>query len=327
MSTVMSRRTLLATTGVAAAGAALAGAPGLAGPARAATRVTRSAATAAPMAGTARVGATVSPDPYQGGTSWDQAMADFNKDVGRPFKVAKRYWTGDVSTWPTVQDLGVKIQSLIDEHCRGLLCFQPATDGSDRDALVDSLNVIKAAGLTDVKVTLYQEQGLDLTPPLNAAQFTQVYDKYSEAVSNIFPLFVDFSGSHPETWACYRPAGVQGIAVDFYAETWAKLTAAGKPDPLGQLAQWADEAGQELGIWEIGNTASPDMPTKAQVQGYFGYLTSLQSSRLAAGHLIGDMAWYNGNGSNTISGTTPNPLYQTDRELLDGLFDTFNGVA
>ena len=280
------------------------------------------------MAGTARVGATVAPDAYKKGTTWDQAMARFNHDVGRDFEVAKRYYMG-ASTWPVEGNLGVQIQSLIDRRCRGLLCFKPAVDGSDLNALISSLNTIKAAKLTDVKVALYQEQGLK--DGLTATKFKWVYGNYHEAVNAIFPLFVDFSGSHPETWKDYRPAGVKGIAVDFYADAWVRETAKKNPDPLDVLAQWADEAGQELGIWEIGTSASSTLPTEDQMKGYFGYLTSLQQRRLAAGHLVGDVAWYNGphGGSylNTISGTKLSPRYKIDRTLLDGFFDTFNGSA
>ena len=316
------------TATAAAAGAALAGASGLITPARAAA--TRDAATrdaAAPLAGTARVGATVVPAAYAKGTTWDQAMANFNHDVGRDFEVAKRYYMGPKS-WPVKHKLGAQIQSLIDRGCRGLLCFKPAVDGSDLNALVASLNAIKAAKLTDVKVTLYQEQGLK--DKLTATEFKQVYDNYGEAVNSIFPLFVDFSGSHPETWMDYRPAGVKGIAVDFYADVWAREKAKNNLDPLGVLAQWADEAGQELGIWEIGTSASSTVPTENQMKGYFGYLTSLQQRRLAAGNLVGDMAWFNGphgGDSNTISGIKLSPRYKIDRTLLDGLFDTFNGSA
>jgi hypothetical protein len=276
MSTVMSRRTMLRTT-VAAAGVALAGASGFTTAARAATSRT-----------TARVGATVNPRAYGAGTTWDQAMARFNTDVGRDFEVAKRYFQGPAN-WPTEHDLGVQIQSLIDRRCRGLLCFKPAVDGSDLTALVSSLTAVKAK-LTDVKVTLYQEQGLE--EKLSAAEFKQVYEKYSEAVSAIFPLFVDFAGARPDTWAAYRPTRVQGIAVDFYADAWVRQTATNS-DPLGVLARWADEAGQELGIWEIGNTAAPTLPTRDQVQG-----TSATSPRCRAS------GWPPGTWSATWPGTT-----------------------
>jgi hypothetical protein len=155
--------------------------------------------------------------------------------------------------------------------------------------LVSSLTAVKAK-LTDVKVTLYQEQGLE--EKLSAAEFKQVYEKYSEAVSAIFPLFVDFAGARPDTWAAYRPTRVQGIAVDFYADAWVRQTATNS-DPLGVLARWADEAGQELGIWEIGNTAAPTLPTRDQVQG-----TSATSPRCRAS------GWPPGTWSATWPGTT-----------------------
>jgi hypothetical protein len=313
MTEEMSRRTMLKAA-TAAAGAALAGGWSVAAGAWPANA-------SASASGRCRVGATVNPLAYQKGTTWDQAMADFKADVGRNFEVAKRYFRG-ASTWPTATNIGVQIQSLIDRRCRGLLCFKPAIDGSDLDTLVASLKAIKRAGLTDAKITLYQEQGLG--DGLTAAQFKRVYADY-QPVRHIFPLFVDFAGSAEDTWAAYRPAGVDGIAVDYYASAWVR----GRR--IDTLAQWANQAGQELGIWEIGNTADPSLPTAAQVRSYFGYMSGLQSRRLSHGHLVGDMAWYNGphNGGylNTISGTKLTPRYLEDRRLLDALFDAFNGAA
>jgi hypothetical protein len=330
MSTAMSRRTMLRTAAAATTGVALAGASGLTAAARAATAqagVSRaSAGRAAASTTTARVGATVNPRAYNGNLTWDQAMAKFNKDVGRDFEVAKRYFQGP-KTWPTKDNIGVYIQSLVDEKCRGLLCFQPPIGEKYQDTLHSSLKVIQAV-LPDAKVTLYQEQGL--AEHLTAADFKQVYDEYSEAVLDVFPLFVDFAGAAPDTWAAYRPAGISGIAVDYYADAYVRQVA-GDSDPLSQLVQWADEAGQELGFWEIGNTASGSLPHKPQVEAYFSYLSGVQSKRLATGNLVGDMAWYNGphDGGyyNTISGAKLSPLYKTDRPLLDHLFDTFNGSA
>jgi hypothetical protein len=311
----MSRRTMLKAA-TAATGAALAGSYGFASQARAATAV------AGPPSA-ARVGATVTQLAYKPGTSLVQAMADFNAQVGRNFEVAKRYYQG-VSTWPVKGDLGVGITSLVKRGCRGLLCFQPRVNGDDLTALKDTLHAIKKK-LTDVKVTLWQEQGIG--EGLTAAEFVQCYKQY-QPIRKIFPLFVDFSGSHPTTWAAYNPGDhlVDGFAVDYYASVFAKKIMI---DPIAELA---NDAGKELGIWEIGNCADPKdkLPSPHEVVEYFGYLKSLQGDRLKNGHLVGDMAWYNGPHQgvwkNTISGTQLSADYQTDRAQLDMFFDTFNGV-
>jgi hypothetical protein len=257
------------------------------------------------------------------GTTWEQAMADFNAQVGRDFAVAKRYYQG-ANTWPTDDDLGPGIESLVTRGCRGLLCFQPKVNGDDLAALAASLTAIKK-GLTDVKVALWQEQGLpaELAP----AEFRQCYQRY-QPIRSIVPLFVDFSGSHPGTWAAYNPGAdlVDGFAVDYYASVFVKGIG------IEPLAELADEAGKEFGIWEIGNCADPgdELPSDEQIAGYFGYLTSLQGGRLQNGHLVGDMPWYNGPRyrvwKNTISGMSLAPGYQTARAELDMFFDTFNGV-
>jgi TAT (twin-arginine translocation) pathway signal sequence len=350
----MSRRTVLKAA--TAAGAALAGLYGCASEARVATpravsrssgaaasRSSRAAASpssraaaspssravspssgaAASPSGAARVGATVTELAYTPATTWEQAMADFNTQVGRDFAVAKRYYRG-ANTWPTDSHLGPRVESLIERDCRGLLCFQPKVNGDDLAALTASLKAIKAR-LTNVKVTLWQEQGL--SGGLSPAEFRQCYQRY-QPIRSIFPLFVDFSGSHPSTWSAYNPGAdlVDGFAVDYYASAFARGIS------IEPLAELANEAGKEFGIWEIGNCAlaMDKPPSEDQIVDYFGYLTSLQGGRLKNGHLVGDMAWFNDPHNriwtNTIAGISLAPGYQTARAQLDGFFDTFNGV-
>jgi hypothetical protein len=347
----ISRRTVLKTA-IAATGAALAGAgtyefTNLAHPATAPTTAPAGAApsatagpsahpsaaapsaTAGPSSSShdqlvsgARVGATVNPRAYPAGTSWVEAMADFNAQVGRNLEVAKRYYEGP-GTWPTQDNIGVRITSLVQRNCRGLLCFQPNVDGTDLGALMDSLQAIKTTGqLTDAKVTLWTEQGI--TEGLTAAEFRQVYAKY-QPIRSIFPLFVDFSGSNPTTWQDYNPGTdlVDGIAVDFYAEAFLRGL---NIEPLAELA---NQAGMELGIWEMGVGGST-LRADEQLMRYFEYLTGLQSARLNNGHLVGDMAWYNGpyqdDWSNTISGIRLAPLHKTGLTQLASFYDMFNGV-
>jgi hypothetical protein len=109
-------------------------------------------------------------------------------------------------------------------------------------------------------------------------------------------------------------------AVDLYAHSWAHDKIEVKP-----IADLADEAGQEFGVWEMGNQNA----TKDEVNNYFAYLTQLQQTRLQAGRLIGDVVWFNGpqqHNFNEISGTDLCTLYKLDRRLLRAFFDTFNGV-
>ncbi len=313
----MSRRTMLKAA-TAATGAALAGSYGLAATAGPAM------ATAVSQPSKARVGATVTQLAYKPGTSLEQAMADFNAQVGRNFEVAKRYYQG-ASTWPVKGDLGDGITSLVARGCRGLLCFQPRVNGDDLTALEASLHAIKKK-LTDVKITLWQEQGFN--GGLTAAEFKQCYERY-QSIRKIFPLYVDFSGSHHTTWGDYNPGAalVDGFAVDYYASVFVKKVS------IDAVAKLADDAGKEFGIWEIGNCADPTdkVPSDRHVVEYFDYLTSLQGGRLKKGQLVGDMAWFNGPGQgswkNNISGIRLSADYRTDRAQLDKFFDTFNGVT
>jgi hypothetical protein len=316
---------MLKASTVAAAGLAVTAACGLMSPAASAAPAAATSSGAATPPKGCRVGATVTPNAYPKGTTWEEAMANFNSDVGRDFEVAKRYFRGP-KTWPTTaKDVGTIIKSLLDpatgqQKCRGLLCFKPAVNGTDTTALSTALKAIKQAGITDAKVTLYQEQGLE--EKLTAQQFQDVYARYYDSVHPYYPLFVDFSGRAQSTWASYRPAAhyLDGYAVDLYAHSWAREKVGVEP-----IADWADGAGQEFGIWEMGNqNATPD-----EVQAYFAYLTQLQQGRLQAGQLVGDMAWFNGpqqHNFNEISGTDLCALYVQDRKLLRTFFDAFNGV-
>jgi hypothetical protein len=273
--------------------------------------------------GAALVGATVTGRAYTPETTLEQAMANFNTQVGRNFGVAKRYYKGP-NTWPTDDHFGPGIESLVERGCRGLICFEPNVNGDDLAALTASLTAIKNE-LTDVKVTLWQEQGI--ASGLTAAEFRQCYQRY-QPIRNIFPLFVDLSGSQSHSWAAYNPGAdlVDGFAVDYYA---SKFVEGVSIEPVAELA---NESGKEFGIWEIGNCAEPTdrLPSDEQIVEYFGYLTSLQGDRLKNGYLVGDTTWYNGPRlsiwKNTISGALLAPGYQTARAELDKFFDTFNGV-
>jgi len=75
---------------------------------------------------------------------------------------------------------------------------------------------------------------------------------------------------------------------------------------LGTIVAIADNASpaKPFGIWEMGNSTGTTSPPQTQVEAYVGYLQSVIAGRLQAGKANAEIAWYNGNGVNTIGSSS-----------------------
>jgi hypothetical protein len=292
---LVSRRAMLRGLG---AGAAFAAAPVLLSstPAGAAT----AAKTGLPLAATTLAGlhgATLPLAAFPTGTTWAQAVADWEGFTGTTIKVTKVYYAQSV--FPTSIDS--KIGTCISEGIKALLSFKPAFNPptqADLTALVKALQMFQSAGLT-AAATLWQEPQHVMT----AAQFRQVVHYYGPAIRKYYPLAYDVTGAAgPAKWTRYYPgaSSIDLVAIDYYATNYVNGIT------LDTVAGFADSASppQPLGIWEMGSTASSINPTQAQVQSFFSYVQSFMAGRLQAGKANGDIAWFNGNGINTISSSS-----------------------
>jgi hypothetical protein len=284
--------------GLGAGAAALAAAPVLlpgtrAGAATAATLgQSRAATTPAGLHG-----ATLSLAAFPAGTTWAQAIADWESYTGTTIKASKIYNSPGV--FPAT--ISTKIQALIGQGIKALLSFKPAFNpptSADLAALASTLQMYLNAGLT-ATVTLWPEAQDQMT----AAQFHRVVQYYGPTVRNYYPLAYDAAGSRgPANWKKYYPGAllIDVVAIDYYATAYVKGIT------LDTIVAIADNASppKPFGIWEMGNSTGTTSPPQAQIEAYFGYLQSLMAGRLQAGKANADIAWYNGNGVNTISSSS-----------------------
>jgi hypothetical protein len=294
--TAVSRRALL--KGLGAGAAALAAAPVL-------LPGTRAGAAAAARAGLPLAaallaglhGATLTLAAFPSGTTWSQAIADWESYTGTTIKASKIYNSPGV--FPT--SVSAKIQTLIGQGIKALLSFKPAFNpptSADLAALAATLQMYQGAGLT-ATVTLWPEAQDVMT----ASQFHRVVQYYGPTVRKYYPLAYDAAGSRgPTNWKQYYPGAllIDVVAIDYYATAYVKGIT------LDTIVAIADNASppKPFGIWEMGNSTSTTSPPQSQIQNYFSYLQSVMAGRLQAGKANAEIAWYNGNGVNTIGSST-----------------------
>jgi hypothetical protein len=312
MSGELSRRAVLggAVTGVA--GALLSRVPVLA----ATPPVTGSARQA-------RVGGTLNLRAFPSGWTFPQAVQMWNWKTGTQMRCWKIYY--EVGQFGTTNEQAV--QTMIQMGIQALISVRPSIKPSrtDRDAMMALLNGFKQRGL-QAEVCLWQEVG---PKDMTAAQYHCYVNYYGPYIRQVYPLVFDGPGwLGPTEWQDYAPnrSDFDGYAVDYYCSTFWDYT-------TFKLEGLIDLAGPlPIGIWEIGNTASPRFfPTTGQIDGYMSYLQSFLTQRLASGLPVGSVAWYNGphqgHTKNEIVGTDPNPEAPVDISAYDNLYRAVNQIG
>jgi hypothetical protein len=242
-------------------------------------------------------GATLQLAAFPSGTTWAEAIADWEGFTGTTIEASKVYNRPGV--FPT--SIGKEIQALIGQGIKALLSFKPAFDpptAADLAALQNTLQLYQNAGLT-ATVTLWPEAQDTMT----ASQFHRVFQYYGRTVRNSYPLAYDAAGSKgPTSWKKYYPGAllVDVIAVDYYANVYAQNIM------LDTLVAFADNGSppKPFGIWEMGSSAGNTSPPQSVVKNYFGYIQSLMAGRLQAGKANAEIVWFNGDGVNTISSSS-----------------------
>ena len=198
-------------------------------------------------------------------------------------------------------EAGGLTHTLIGQNIKALLAFKPAFNpptSADLAALANTLQMYVNAGLT-ATVALWPEAQDVMT----ASQFHRVVQYYGRTVRQFYPLAYDAAGWRgPTNWKKYYPGAllIDVVAIDYYANVYVKGI---KLDTIVAIADNASPP-KPFGIWEMGNSAGTTSPPPSQIKAYFGYLQSLMAGRLRAGKANADIAWYNGNGVNTISSSS-----------------------
>jgi hypothetical protein len=272
----------------------------------------------------ARVGATFDLFPFPPGTTYPQAVEEWNCKTGTKMRCWKVYY--QLGEFPTrIED---NIKTMIDHNIQALISFKPAITPSptDRAKLARAVEMFDAAGLL-AEVCLWQEVG---PKDMTASQYHTYVQYYGPTIREHYPLVFDAPGSQgPDEWAAYDPGhgDLDGYAVDFYCSAYIRHGIR-----LDRLAALAGRL--PVGIWEMGNTSSEHfMPTCEQLTEYMEYITSFLSERAASGLPVGSVAWYNGpadpkqSGHNQIVGTHPNPIAACDITAYRKLYDAVNKVS
>jgi hypothetical protein len=318
----ISRRSALISGGVALGALAAAGIANATAQRAVATPISSGAAVTV-----ARVGATFDLFPFAPGTTYPEAVTEWDNTmstpgVPRPMRCWKLYY--QLSKFPT--SLSPQMKTMIKDGVQALISFKPAITPSpaDRTALSNAVQLLHGNGL-QAQVCLWQEVG---PKDMTAAQYKTYVEYYGPVIRPYYPLVFDAPGSQgPAEWRAYDPghANVDGYAVDFYCPSYIKHGIT-----LDTLASIAGDL--PIGIWEIGNTTSAGFtPTPPEITKYLKYVTTFLSGRLAAGLPVGNVAWYNGpadakqGGGNEIVGTHPNPNAAVDITNYRNLYDAING--
>lgn len=304
----MTRRGVLKRLG--AGGAAVIASPALLAPGRppvrkAADRGTaqsgplpadRAAASAA--SGTGLHGATLDLSAFPPGTTWAEAIQAWNGFTATKIRACKVYF--GPSQFPT--SITWDIQAFIDNDIKALLCFKPAVPfkAADLAALKSTLLMYKLAGLK-ADVTLWQEP----QDVMSVLDYRRAVRDYGPAVRHYYRLAYD-AGSHgaPAEWTSYYPgdAQIDIVAVDYYAGSYV---GGARLEGIAKLADYAKPA-MAFGLWEMGVSASNTGPSvsETQVHEYFAYVQWFMSRRVKAGKANAEIAWYNGDGVNTIDSSS-----------------------
>jgi hypothetical protein len=198
-------------------------------------------------------GATLLLAAFPAGTTWAEAIADWEGYTGTTIKASKAYYGPGV--FPTSIKSNGEIRTFISNGIKALLSFKPAFNPptkADLAALENTLQMYQSAGLA-ATVTFWQEPQNAMT----ASQFHQVFQYYGPTVRKYYPLAYNADASHgPASWTKYYPGAslVDVVAIDYYATTYLNGIT------LETIVALADNASpaKPFGIWEMGSTNSKE---------------------------------------------------------------------
>lgn len=271
-----------------------------------------------------RVGGTLSLQTFPQGTSWEQAVQDWNQQTGTTMQCWKIYYQeGDFGAGNDD-----RIQAIVKYGIKALVSVKPSRSLSptQRQGLSSLLKHFKQDLELEAEVCLWQEVDANV---MSASQYHDYVKYYGPTVQQYYPLVFDAPGHvDPEVWSAYAQGlDFDGYAVDYYGSVFLKN---------GQtLEKMAAIAGSHpVGLWEIGNTLSTahPLPSKAQVQDYLTYITDFLTQR-AAQHLpVGSVAWYNAATDSTLNEVVgkdkqQNPWLDIDLQKYLQLWFDLNSVT
>jgi hypothetical protein len=280
-----------------------------------------------PITGPARVGGTFDLFPFKPGTTFPEALKQWDAVTGTKSRCWKVYF--QLGEFPTTID--AELHTILEHGIQALISFKPAIDTKSAQAKEDRTKLRTAVKMLHrhnliAEICLWQEVG---PKDMTAKQYHEYVAFYGPVIREHYPLVFDAPGYQgPAEWAAYDPGHSQldGYALDTYCSDFTRKGI--RLDPLLKLA-----GNLPVGVWEIGNTASGTFtPTHKELNKYMDHITSTLSNRLASGLPVGSVAWYNGpadkkqNGQNEIVGQHPCPLAPLDIKDYRKLYAAVNGM-
>jgi hypothetical protein len=282
--------------------------------------------------GSARVGGTFDLFPFKKGTTYIEAVNDWNARTGTQMRCWKVYF--QESKFPAV--LTDELKAIKHFGIQALVSFKPVppTGTNQKQVKADSTHLENAlklfkANKLDAEICLWQEIGpRDMT----ATEYHALVKHYGPIVRAFYPLVWNAPGyPPPSVWEPYgKPILGEfngGLALDLYCNDYVKHGRS-----LKQILELAGD--KPVGVWEIGNTNTAKFePSSTQLKKYMKYLQNTLVARLASGLPVGSVAWYDGPadpsqaGGNEIVGTHPCPDAALDITLYRQLYDAVNQVS
>lgn len=271
-----------------------------------------------------RVGGTLSLQTFPPGTTWEQAVQDWNRQTGTTMQCWKIYYReGDFGSG---NDDRIKV--MLKYGIKALISVKPsrALLPTQKQALSSLLKHFKQDLKLDAEVCLWQEVD---SAAMSASQYHDYVNYYGPTVQQYYPLVFDAPGHvEPQVWSAYAQGlNFDGYAVDYYGSVFVK-----NGQTLEQMAAIAGS--QPVGLWEIGNTLSgaDPLPSKDQVQDYLMYITNFLTQRVAQHLPVGSVAWYNAATDSTLNeivgkDVQQNPWLDIDLQKYLQLWLDLNNVS
>ena len=270
------------------------------------------------------VGGTLGLQTFPPGTSWEQAVEDWNRRTGTTMQCWKIYYQeGDFGSGNDD-----RIQAMLTYGIKALVSVKPsrALLPRQKQALSSLLKHFKQDLNLEAEVCLWQEVD---SKAMSASQYHDYVKYYGPTVQQYYPLVFDAPGHvDPGVWNAYAQGlDFDGYAVDYYGSVYVKN---GRT-----LEQMATIAGSHpIGLWEIGNTLSTahPLPSTEQVHDYLTYITNFLTQRVAQHLPVGSVAWYNAATDSTLNeivgkDVQQNPWLDIDLQKYLQLWFDLNGVS
>ena len=293
----------------------------------------------APLSGSGPVGATVFPDGY-GLTDYIAAANLFDGYLGnrRLALTCQKWYLGAGSFILTSAQIPAGLLELINAGVQIYLSIKPSQSltTTDYNNVTTTINVLKAAGASNIQVILWQEpnghnsNGTPFFP--SAAAYIAYVNYYIGAVraAGVSGIVYDPVVYVAETAYTFYPGDANTVAVicDYYGDSYNQGTRLDVPfgGAAGSMMSLADNhlpSPVPFGIGEWGVSADNVAHPVGLWNAYWAYLLNLFTTRIDNGKTNAPIMWYSGHNVNGTNILPDGPGY----DLTAGIDALYNAVS